>query len=250
MSNSSLLNETQITYPAMGAIIHCYESVFLDIEPEFRKQLEELVPLVLHPRNLVVKKIGGQKVKAKELLHYFKAYTQIYQGNELPEPKSMLEATAEANNLSAVASAKDMYSSSMEEICGGNKPFMSTARIESEHDKVKEKAMTLFQSRRKMGGDDFSTKYRDTLEKVLWSVLNVVYFKMTTCSSGFGFICILYDRKSKICLYTSVLKTKARISSSLLELRPHYSALQLFSMFYPVYLDCWECTLLPICSIS
>lgn len=78
----------------------------------------------------------------------------------------MLEATAEANNLSAVANAKDLYSSSMEEICGGNKPFMSTARIEAEHDRVKGKAMELFGSRRKMGGDDFSTRYRDTLLKV------------------------------------------------------------------------------------
>lgn len=137
----------------------------LDIEQDFRLQLAELVPLVLSPKNLVVKRIGGNKVKAKELLHYFKAYTAIYKGNELPEPKSMLEATAEANNLSAVASAKDLYSTAMEEICGGNKPFMSTARIESEHDAVKEKALTLFQSRRKMGGDDFSTRYKETLEK-------------------------------------------------------------------------------------
>lgn len=138
----------------------------VDIETDFRAQLAELVPLVLHPKNLVVKRIGGNEVKAKELLHYFKAYTAIYKGNELPEPKSMLEATAEANNLSAVANAKDLYSSSMEEICGGNKPFMSTARIEAEHDRVKGKAMELFGSRRKMGGDDFSTRYRDTLLKV------------------------------------------------------------------------------------
>jgi atlastin len=137
-----------------------------DIEQDFRNQLAELVPLVLSPKNLVVKRIGGNKVKAKELLHYFKAYTAIYKGNELPEPKSMLEATAEANNLSAVASAKDLYSGAMEEICGGNKPFMSTARIEEEHGRVKDKAMQLFQSKRKMGGDDFSHKYRDTLEKV------------------------------------------------------------------------------------
>lgn len=137
-----------------------------EIESDFRTQLAELVPLVLSPKNLVVKRIGGNKVKAKELLHYFKAYTAIYKGNELPEPKSMLEATAEANNLSAVAGAKDLYSTAMEEICGGNKPFMSTARIEAEHDRVKEKALALFQSRRKMGGDDFSTRYRDTLEKV------------------------------------------------------------------------------------
>lgn len=136
-----------------------------DIETDFKKQLQEFVPLVLAPANLVVKKINGQKVKAKELVHYFKAYTAIYKGNELPEPKSMLEATAEANNLSAVAGAKDMYSNSMEESCGGTKPFMSTAQLELEHAKAKDKALQQFQSRRKMGGEEFSTKYRETLEQ-------------------------------------------------------------------------------------
>ncbi len=114
-------------------------------------------------------------MKAKELLHYFKAYTAVYQGNELPEPKSMLEATAEANNLSAVASAKEMYSSSMEEVCGGTKPFMSTAQLEREHSKIKEKSLDHFQSRRKMGGDEFSTKYRDQLDKVKNVYIEIFY---------------------------------------------------------------------------
>jgi atlastin len=46
--------------------------------------------MILAPENLVVKEIGGQKVKAKELLQYFKSYLEIYRGDELPEPKSML----------------------------------------------------------------------------------------------------------------------------------------------------------------
>ena len=61
-----------------------------DIEPDFKKQLQKLVPMMLAPENLVVKEIGGQKVKAKEMLQYFKSYLEIYRGDELPEPKSML----------------------------------------------------------------------------------------------------------------------------------------------------------------
>jgi hypothetical protein len=45
---------------------------------------------MLAPENLVVKEIAGQRVKAKELLQYFKSYLEIYKGDELPEPKSML----------------------------------------------------------------------------------------------------------------------------------------------------------------
>jgi atlastin len=61
-----------------------------DIEPEFKRSLQQLVPMLLAPQNLVPKLINGQRVKAKDLLQYFKSYMNIYKGNELPEPKSML----------------------------------------------------------------------------------------------------------------------------------------------------------------
>lgn len=138
-----------------------------DIESEFKKYLQVLVPGLLAPPNLVVKEISGQKVKAKELLQYFKSYIDIYKGDELPEPKSMLVATAEANNLSAVAEAKEMYSQLMDAVCGGSKPYLSTAHLDSEHLRVKDKSMEQFRSKRKMGGEEFSEKYREKLEQDL-----------------------------------------------------------------------------------
>ena len=39
----------------------------------------------------------------------------------MPEPKSMLEVTIEANNLVSLASAKELYLASMENLCGGEK---------------------------------------------------------------------------------------------------------------------------------
>ncbi|XP_024943923.1 atlastin isoform X2 [Cephus cinctus] len=136
-----------------------------EIEAEFKKQLETLVPMLLAPRNLVTKKIDGQVVKAKELLEYFKSYIKIYKGDELPEPKSMLVATAEANNLSAVAEAKDLYMQMMECVCGGAKPFLATAHLESEHHRCVDKALYQFQNKRKMGGDAFSQTYLEKLQK-------------------------------------------------------------------------------------
>ncbi|KAK6639192.1 hypothetical protein RUM43_007462 [Polyplax serrata] len=142
-----------------------------DIENDFKKCLSTLVPLLLAPENLVVKQISGQKVKAKELVQYFKSYINMYKGNELPEPKSMLMATAEANNLAAVASAKETYQQLMEEICGGTKPYINTERLESEHQRVKDKVVSQFNSKRKMGGEEFSETYRAKLEADLDELL-------------------------------------------------------------------------------
>ncbi|XP_076165879.1 atlastin GTPase isoform X3 [Ptiloglossa arizonensis] len=136
-----------------------------EIQLEFKNQLKVLIPMLLAPENLVTKKINGQVVKAKDLLEYFKSYMKIYKGDELPEPKSMLVATAEANNLTAVAEAKDVYVRSMEIVCGGAKPFLATARLEMEHTRCVDKAISLFQNKRKMGGDEFSQTYMDKLVK-------------------------------------------------------------------------------------
>uniref|UniRef100_A0A182YAR7 Uncharacterized protein n=1 Tax=Anopheles stephensi TaxID=30069 RepID=A0A182YAR7_ANOST len=138
-----------------------------DITPEFKQSLRELVPMLLAPENLIVKEINGQRVKARDLVQYFKSYMAIYKGNELPEPKSMLVATAEANNLTAVAAAKEIYTQLMEDVCGGTKPYLSTAHLDSEHSRIKEKALHQFSSKRKMGGEEFSEKYREKLEQDL-----------------------------------------------------------------------------------
>lgn len=95
--------------------------VFLDIDDDFKKSLANLVPLLLAPDRLVEKEIGGNKVTCRDLLEYFKvlqdcikvqffytghksrcdnlyftflqAYIKIYQGEELPHPKSMLQVS-------------------------------------------------------------------------------------------------------------------------------------------------------------
>ncbi|KAM4693367.1 atlastin-2 isoform 2-T2 [Discoglossus pictus] len=141
-----------------------FDGRLADIDSEFKKELQELVPLLLAPENLVEKEISGSKVTCRDLLEYFKAYIKIYQGEELPHPKSMLQATAEANNLAAVAGAKDTYSKSMEQVCGGDKPYIAPSDLERKHSEMKELSVKQFRSVKKMGGEDFCRRYQEQLE--------------------------------------------------------------------------------------
>ncbi|XP_043913612.1 atlastin-2 isoform X3 [Protopterus annectens] len=136
-----------------------------DIDSDFKKELLNLVPLLLSPKNLVEKEIGGSKVTCRDLVEYFKAYIKIYQGEDLPHPKSMLQATAEANNLAAVAGAKDIYSKSMEQVCGGDKPYIAPSDLERKHKEFKEVAVKQFRSVKKMGGEEFCRRYQEQLER-------------------------------------------------------------------------------------
>ncbi|GLV36612.1 atlastin [Carabus blaptoides fortunei] len=155
-------------HPGLKVATHPnFDGRLLDIDPEFKRNLQVLVPMLLGPENLVLKEINGQRVKVRDLVQYFKSYINIYSGNELPEPKSMLVATAEANNLSAVAEAKEVYHSLMEDICGGGRPYLSTAHLDSEHLRIRDKALYQFHSKRKMGGEEFSQIYKERLEQDL-----------------------------------------------------------------------------------
>ncbi|XP_068009150.1 atlastin-2 isoform X4 [Melanerpes formicivorus] len=135
-----------------------------DIDEDFKRELRNLVPLLLAPENLVEKEISGSKVTCRDLVEYFKAYIKIYQGEELPHPKSMLQATAEANNLAAVAGAKDLYSKGMEQVCGGDKPYLAPSDLERRHQECRESAVRQFRSVKKMGGEEFCRRYQEQLE--------------------------------------------------------------------------------------
>uniref|UniRef100_A0A8C2PGN0 GB1/RHD3-type G domain-containing protein n=1 Tax=Capra hircus TaxID=9925 RepID=A0A8C2PGN0_CAPHI len=116
-----------------------------DIDEEFKRELRNLVPLLLAPENLVEKEISGSKVTCRDLVEYFKA-------------------TAEANNLAAVAGAREIYCKSMEQVCGGDKPYIAPSDLERKHLDLKEVAIKQFRSVKKMGGDEFCRRYQDQLE--------------------------------------------------------------------------------------
>uniref|UniRef100_A0A8C2AQH2 Atlastin GTPase 1 n=1 Tax=Cyprinus carpio TaxID=7962 RepID=A0A8C2AQH2_CYPCA len=142
----------------------CFQSCVSEIDQDFINNLQVLVPWLLLPKNLDVKEINGSKITCRGLLEYFKAYIKIYQGEELPHPKSMLQATAEANNLAAVAAAKDLYNKKMEEVSGGDRPFLAPSELQTRHLAIREEALTLFRSVKKMGGEEFSRRYLLQLE--------------------------------------------------------------------------------------
>jgi len=142
------------------------------VDEEFIEHIRDFAPALLSRDNLVVKMMGGKEVKAKEIVQYYKSYMEIFKGNTMPEPKSMLEVTIEANNLVSLASAKELYLGCMESLCGGDKPYINDQVLEMEHLRIVETAMAEFDSRKKLGGEEFSQKYRDQLEEEISELFN------------------------------------------------------------------------------
>ncbi|XP_065833260.1 atlastin-1-like [Oscarella lobularis] len=136
-----------------------------EIDDKFKEQLGKFTPSILAPRHLILKSVNGSKLNGRGLIGCFQSYVKIFQRDELPEPKSVLEATAEANNLAAQAAALDFYNKEMEKVCGGDKPFISPTELEGHHSRNLEGALQQFNGTRKMGGPSFSHSYLEQLEK-------------------------------------------------------------------------------------
>uniref|UniRef100_A0A8C5QLF8 Atlastin-1 n=1 Tax=Leptobrachium leishanense TaxID=445787 RepID=A0A8C5QLF8_9ANUR len=153
-----------------------FDGKLKEIDEDFIRNLKVFIPWLLSPENLDIKEINGNKITCRGLVEYFKAYIKIYQGEELPHPKSMLQATAEANNLAAVATAKDLYNKKMEEVCGGDRPFLAPTDLQSRHQELKENSVKLFRGVKKMGGEEFSRRYLQQLENEI-DDLYVQYIK-------------------------------------------------------------------------
>jgi atlastin len=86
-----------------------------DIEPDFKTYVKSFIEKIFKP-NLTTKQINGREITNIELFEYFKAYCKTFESDELPEPKSMLSATSEANNLAAKAIAKQFYLNAMDQV--------------------------------------------------------------------------------------------------------------------------------------
>lgn len=60
------------TTSVLSAAVSVDVFVLSDVAPEFREQLESLIPKLLHPDRLAEKEINGNKVTCRGLLEFFK----------------------------------------------------------------------------------------------------------------------------------------------------------------------------------
>ena len=133
----------------------------------FKQQLDVLVKLIFSPDNLSPKKVNGESLSCEALCEYFKAYMKIYQSEDLPEPKTALEATAEANNIRAKDLALKLYMKKMTELCGSS--YIPKEKLEAGHASIVGKTISYFHGIKKMGGNRFAEKYEVTFSFILTS---------------------------------------------------------------------------------
>uniref|UniRef100_L7LY69 Putative atlastin-2 n=1 Tax=Rhipicephalus pulchellus TaxID=72859 RepID=L7LY69_RHIPC len=139
-----------------------FDGRLADIEEAFREKLQELVLSILAPENLLVKEINGQKLSCQDLMTFFKAHVDVFKGGDLPNPTSVLTATANATNMAAVDKATKRYMSGMV-----NWPRRNVEILRLLHFDMLDRATRVFDEFPKVGSEATSSSYKDALIKEL-----------------------------------------------------------------------------------
>jgi len=139
-----------------------------DMDPRFHSHFQNCVESMLDVNNLIPKMIAGKVVKSREMVDYFNKYLEIFNGDEIPEPKSIFESMAEVNNLHAMNDAKGLYIEQMDQLkkAAGAKAIVDTELIKK-HKQITEEAIKLFDENSKFGGAVYSMHFHDQLLKAI-----------------------------------------------------------------------------------
>ena len=134
-----------------------------NIRTEFKQHINNFVPSLFDPQDMKVKSINGSEVTCKEIVDYFMSYMNVYNKDDLPKPKSMLQATAEVSNLNLVKKCRDAYKDRMEKLFENIK-YMNPEKLTKEHEKIKGKILSEFDETKKLGNTEFVATYKLQLE--------------------------------------------------------------------------------------
>lgn len=145
-----------------------YDGSVEAIDTRFLELLTSYLDDLFDPKNLCSKKIHGTPVTSRELYTYIKTYAALFrEASIFPEAKTLLEATAEANNVNMKDKALLKYKREMELIAGRNCKYVPVQELEAHHQLCFQGAILIFDHGAKMGRHSQILKFRhDVIEEI------------------------------------------------------------------------------------
>lgn len=133
-----------------------------EIEEDFVENLKILIPHLLAPENLAVKKINGCPLKVDQFLVYFKRYFEVLTSGDMPRAVPIFEATAEIFNTNAVQESQNIYASSTQNLSSANFRI-NEAQLRRQHQVAMRDALNRLEERRLMGSDEYIARFKQML---------------------------------------------------------------------------------------
>ncbi len=149
------------------------------IDKPFVDHLKVLVPSMLAPENLSVKKIGGEEMTGEKLYWHMQFYLELFQSSKFPTAKSIYDSTVAKFLQDLVSNSAALYKDLMTN---------GTATVETHSDfdilslTSKNKSIDFYDNEKKIGDNDTIVSYRNSLiseiEKIQAEQNQTIYLKI------------------------------------------------------------------------
>ena len=138
-----------------------YDGRWSKMDEDFLSELKLVIPSLLAPENLVVKRINGVEMNSNLLNEFIQTSFALFQSNQLPEAKSIFESTVDKYMMSIVAKCVEVYNSNA---LNSKSTITDENSIGTVHEFAKSKAMLTYSEEKKMGNAEHVAKYKTILE--------------------------------------------------------------------------------------
>ena len=138
-----------------------YDGRWSKMDEDFLNELKLVIPSLLAPENLVVKKINGVEMNSNLLNEFIQSSFALFRSNQLPEAQSIFESTVDKYMMSIVAKCVEVYNSNA---LNSKSTIIDEASVGTVHEFAKSKAMLAYAEEKKMGNAEHVAKYRTILE--------------------------------------------------------------------------------------
>ncbi|RHY26857.1 hypothetical protein DYB32_007280 [Aphanomyces invadans] len=151
------------------AVTDCeYDGSIDEIDGRFMELLTAYLNTLFGEKSLEPKKIHGVTITSRELLVFIKSYAALFkEASIFPEAKTLLEATAEANNANMKDRALTKYKAEMQKKVGPKCGYVQPHHLTEHHRLCLLGSMTIFDMGAKMGRQSAILKTRKELAEAI-----------------------------------------------------------------------------------
>ncbi|GMR40180.1 hypothetical protein PMAYCL1PPCAC_10375, partial [Pristionchus mayeri] len=123
-----------------------------DMDEDFREGLCDLIPQIFDTL-ITPKNIGRMEITGVDFLSFFEAYAKLFASGDVPEPKTIHDATVEATHQSALKASMEFYTTEMNRSFSqiSDRQFFEESKLQSMHSEAMNAAIKTFHDAKKMG---------------------------------------------------------------------------------------------------
>ncbi|CAO1438850.1 unnamed protein product [Diamesa serratosioi] len=145
-----------------------YDGRWSKMDEEFKEELVLLIPKLLAPENLVLKKINSKDLNGFEMKEYIESYFTLFQSDTLPQAQSIYESTIDKQMNILIEKCMETYKLNIYK----NQDLLTEKNLEIFHQMSKTSTILHYKEEKKMGNSEHEKKYRVELESRIEKLYN------------------------------------------------------------------------------